>query len=438
MDSRSRWAPGRRLAFERRLRGWTEAELARRVRRLAAYLGQPDPALTAAVVVGWEAGRRLAPARLSLVALVLDIPLADVVALLDPLQLPQSTLAAAQVTGIVEAREMERREFLRLVATAGAVVTFDPAYMFSGVRADRSLVDDLAAFARRLAQQWDSLPPALLHRNALTLLEAVRSLMAGPLAPGLRRNLMAVGGQAGALAGLTARFMGRDHDAVEYLRLAGQLAEGAGESHLQALALVWIADVYSGVQRAGEVVGDPAHVMALLDRAEVLAGPAGPPAVRALVYLRLAEEMAASGEAARAAAWLERADSAFSVAVDPDRTLYGIGWPAETLHPAFRGNVALLAAQPREAVAILENVLGRVPADSTSNRAAAMTDLAAAHARLGELEASTALLAEAWALADGTGLDDRRRRILGVRHRDLEGWADTPAVRDLDERLAAL
>ncbi len=142
----------------------------------------------------------------------------------------------------------------------------------------------------------------------------MRRLLAGPLAPGLRRDVMAVGGHAGALAGLTARFMGRDHDAVGHLRLAGQLAEGAGESHLQALALVWIADAYSGVQRAGETVGDPAHVTALLGRAEVLAGPAGPPAVRALVYLRLAEEVAASLEATRAAAWLERADSAFSIA----------------------------------------------------------------------------------------------------------------------------
>ena len=86
---------------------------------------------------------------------------------------------------------------------------------------------------------------------------------------------------------------------------------------------------------------------------------------------------------------------------------------------------------------VLVDALARLPDEAMSNRAAIVANLGAAHARLGDPEHAAALLLEAWEIASTAGLSDRRRRVLGVRRRDLEHWSAEPAVRRLDEVLAA-
>jgi hypothetical protein len=55
---------------------------------------------------------------------------------------------------------------------------------------------------------------------------------------------------------------------------------------MEAFALLWTAETLSGVQRGGDPVVEHRHVVALLDRAEDLAGPTAPPAVRTHILLR--------------------------------------------------------------------------------------------------------------------------------------------------------
>ncbi len=299
-------------------------------------------------------------------------------------------------------------------------------------RVDHDLVRQLDAVVRVLAGGWDSMPAPLLHRAVLQHLGDVAALLAGPLPPGIRRRVMMIAAQSAALAGWSSQFVGRDDVARRHLALAGQLAAGAGEPGIEALALLWTADLRSGVQRPG---GDQADVGALLDRAEDLADPSAPSAVRAYVFLRQAEERAASGDVDEAQRYLDRADSALVVGVD-DGTRYGMAWSPD-YHAAFRGNVELLSGRPREALAILEDTLERQQPGAASVPAAVMADLAAAHARLGNLDAAAGLLGSAWSIADRAGLEDRMQRVRSVRQRDLARWSGEPAVRRLDEAIAA-
>jgi len=190
--------------------------------------------------------------------------------------------------------------------------------------------------------------------------------------------------------------------------------------------------VDSAVQ-AGRPGPSDEHVRGQLDLAERMAGSTAPPAVQALVLLRQAEEHAAAGQVDEALRYLERADTAWAATEGREDGLYGIGW-SDGIQHAFRANVMLLAGRPADAVAILKPVLD---AATGSNAVAAMTDLASAMARLGHPDHAAELLGVAWVSAKHIGLAERGRRIAGVRRRDLTGHEDVPAVRRLDEALAA-
>ncbi len=338
--------------------------------------------------------------------------------------------------------DVRRREFVRYVALLGGMAALDPERLSTTLRGlvhvDRTLLGQLRGWTYGLARQWSMLPPPVLRADVGAHLTALCELLAGPLPPGLRRDLMAVAAQTAALAGLVARMVGDDEEARQQAVLAGQLASSIGEAGLEALALVWISDTVSAVQRGETPNPEHRHALAFLDRAENLAGPSAPAAVRALVMLRQAEEQAAAGDGAEARRYLDRADTAVTLSIYSDEhDLYGLGWQRECLHRSFRGNVELLAGDASAAVVVLQDALERTPQESTSNQAALLSDLAAAHACLGDLDASVSLLSSAWAIADRAGLEDRRRRIRGIRRRDLERWAAEPAMRRLDEAIRA-
>ena len=383
---------------------------------------------------------RPGPARLSLWCLALDVPVREALCLLDVLQLPEWVVLAAHLNGRIDSAEMRRRDFLRLAAVSGAMATIDPgrlADVLAGIaRPDRELVRDLTIYGYGLAGQWDCVPSALLRLPLMRHMETVKTLLAGPLAPGLRLDLMDVGAHAAALTGHLSRRLGRDDEARVYLTLAGQLAASAGDTGLQALALVWTADTLSGVQRASEPAVEQRHVLALLERAEGLALVSAPSSVRELTHLRLAEEHAAAGHPDEARRHVESADTAFHLNLNSEPGLYGRGWDGPVAHGAFRGNVELLCGRPQQAIAVLDGLLGVLPNNVMSSRSSILADLAAAYARHGELDKSVSLLSMAWEIADSAGLDDRRSRVLGVRRRDLGRWAAEPSVRRLDEALA--
>ncbi len=437
----SPWEPGHRLRFERNCRGWDAAEVAERMRRLAVHLRQPDPGITADLVGQWEHGVKVGPARLTLWCTVLEVPVRDAVALVDPLQLPEWVILEAGFAGSIgDWRDpLRRRDFLRVLAGMVTLTAVDPARLDAAlaepVQVDRGLVDDLSHYVVQLAGQWDSMPPVLHHRAVVTVLETIKTLLAGPLPVGLRRDLMAVGGHAATLTGALAFRLGHEDDARVQLGLGRKLAASAGDEGMEAFAVLLTADTLSGVQRGGDPVVKHGHVMSLLDHAEDLAAPSIPAAVRAHIFVRQAEEHAAAGDVAEAERYLDRADTAVALG-DDDGTRYGMPWYPSIAQPLFRGNVQVLAGEPAAALAILDGLLAELPAESAYRRSV-MVDMGAAYAVAGDVDMAAAVLLVAVKLVDAAGNVDRRRRIVGVRQRHLERWSAEPAVRRLDEALAA-
>lgn len=74
-----------------------------------------------------------------------------------------------------------------------------------------------------------------------------------------------------------------------------------------------------------------------------------------------------------------------------------------------------------------------MPPSRPSNRAALLSDLAPA--QFGNLDAAAGLLGSAWDIASTTSHDERRRRIRGIRRRDIGRWAAEPSTRRIDELL---
>jgi hypothetical protein len=100
-----------------------------------------------------------------------------------------------------------------------------------------------------------------------------------------------------------------------------------------------------------------------------------------------------------------------------------------------RAVCAVLAKQPREVLRILES-----PSVNTHSsagwRAARMSDLAAAHAQLGDAEEAVNVLLHATDLAESGKDFWRLRRIHGIRQRWMPTNYSSDALKELDNKLA--
>lgn len=71
-------------------------------------------------------------------------------------------------------------------------------------------------------------------------------------------------------------------------------------------------------------------------------------------------------------------------------------------------------------------------------RATVQTDLAAAYAQQGEVEQACSALAQALSVTVAERARHNIHRAVGIRQRWPVGWADLPAVKQLDEQLHSL
>jgi len=332
--------------------------------------------------------------------------------------------------------EVIRRSFLGLALVLGGFGWSQRHSIAAEVArkavAGERLVGQLEELTLGMAASWDDGHPAQLQRRLLGFYTILEELAKAP-PPAWAGDLAQLAGRNAALLGLMTRVTGHGERSLSYLLAADAWAQEAGDDGLRALIAVWRADVDSTVQ-AGLAGPSNEFVTDQLDYALGWSAAAAP-AVRAFVLLRRAEEHAAAGEVAHAYRCLDRAAQADAQVTDRKAGLFGISWSASIM-PSFSANVHVLAGEPAVAVPILEAVIPA--ARSNSNRVAAVTDLASACARLGEVEHAAELLTDALAAAQAGGLQERVRRIAGVADRDLAAHAAVPAVRRLAEALGGL
>jgi tetratricopeptide (TPR) repeat protein len=333
---------------------------------------------------------------------------------------------------------LKRRHFIQYLSAVGSATLIDPDKVASALggitRLDERLLDDLEAVTKSLVDDYWTASPASVVPAVEGHLGGLRNLLASQAVGGVGRRLRRIASDTAALGGWLAFRLESRSDAHALWAFAAALAEEAGDGPLRAYALISRSNLYSATWRDGQG-GDTDTAIALLDAAEAATGSLSSPLLRAWLYARRAEEHAVQGAALGCYADLERAAEALSQASTSNDGFLR-SWNLDQL-AAYQGNCAQLLGRPQEAAMILEEALPRIPPSLISQRCAALTNLASAHAQRSEegVEQACVRLSEALAVAGPAGLAVAQQRILGVRDRRLASLAKLPAVQQLDEQL---
>jgi transcriptional regulator with XRE-family HTH domain len=421
--------PNDRLRHHRRLHGWTLDDVAERIHRLV--MGGPELGVDAHMVGRWERGvRRPAPRYVALLCQLFELSA-------DELGLVDVTTASGEETDKED--DVRRRQFLQYLSVVTGATMLDWDHLGALLRgqvspSDHVLVDDLEAITRSYARQVERVAPG-------TLLPALRShlaVLSGSLQaaqPGaIRRRLLSVTGETAVLAGRLSWLMENWGEARRSWSLAGELGREAGDDAVVASSLAQQRVLSSTIPNRGQY-GRPERAIAVLDAAEARLGSTSSHYVRAMILASRAEDHAAIGDATASQRDLEAAEAAIATAPGPDDGMYAL-WDSGRI-AGYRGSSALALGRPEEASTILEDALTRTSETLIGQRCAVLTDLAAAYGMQREVEHSAALLAQSADTAERAGLGELLQRVHGAR-RTLTPWQDAPAVRLLDERLAAM
>jgi hypothetical protein len=422
---------GWRLRAARAELGLTEDALADAMRRWAAVRNEPRPDITAEAVADWEAGvRPIDPATLRLLWLALEVPGWDDAPGIDTWSLFRPSDPEAN-------QGQRRRDLVRSLASLGEPAGLDAEHLSGtleeSLRVDRPLVEGLTFVARRFPKAWGQQPPHVLRQHVHGHLHAVQALLDGLMPGRARRELESAAATAATFAGMISLFVDLYEDSAIYLRMGARLAESAGDAEVHALSLM-LASYLSSAMEPDAQWPDPNLARAQIEAAVRLVSPGTSPIARAWVLLRAAEEHGWAGDELGAYRLMDEAERLSSIGrVPPDGLVSP--WTADT-HLTFQGEVAAICGRFDRAIALLEGGVAKLGPDKVAMRSRALSDLAAAHARQGNVDHACDLLVEAYVLARRGGLSDRMPRILAVRKRYLAAHAAEPAVRRLDDLIA--
>lgn len=347
--------------------------------------------------------------------------------------------------GRVAPGELHRRMLLKVLALRDGV-DGPPAdldrVLDSAAPVEPALVSAFGDVTRVLAREYRRAGPGRLVALLRAHVDRAASHLDLPARPGVRARLGSVVGEAACLAGWVLHVTGRRGEAHAYFVLGRDAARDAGDTTVQALATGAAASLFTTLTRG--LPGGSRVAERLLSQAVALVTDDAPGVARAWLYGRLAEELAALGDADGHAAAVERSRDAFAAAAaEPARdprwagvfTGEGIlgfwvpGGPGPDLVEAF--GYGLLG--DRRGVELLEPAVARE--HRSAGRATLLGDLATSRLRLGDLDEAARTAAELVDEAVAGRVLGRVERARGLRRRLPDGL---PGVRELDERLAVV
>jgi hypothetical protein len=334
-----------------------------------------------------------------------------------------------------EEEDVNRRELIRLV----------PAFAVSPAAVERiaaaHATDDslLRAYEEVLESASLAYPSANMHRlHALleTHVQRMAERLRGAGSEGVRARLAKLTSETAALAASVALTVGQRGSARESVVLAERAAFASGDTGAQALALEARSTLHSEVFLGGWGGSRPA--LESLRRALGLLDASSPAMLRQWVLARYAREAAAAGDERYERA-LESAAALPQTYGEHPRGLYARGGflrfaGSRLLDVQALGRVR--AGRGDDAEHILNEQIAATPVDATRRRSVLLTYLADAHTVQREPEQAARTALRALDLARPTGSALQITRVGGVASR-LARWTDLPAVRDLQEALAA-
>jgi tetratricopeptide (TPR) repeat protein len=346
---------------------------------------------------------------------------------------PVSLGPAPASTAVREDDDVERRQLLRRALAYGAAITMAPIdwdHLGAAIAHPRMvstrLIHEMHGVTREYMRLCQTTSPTALLPSVENHLAALNRLQAGATGDATW-GAQAATSQAAMMAGWLFMEAGDRPNARSRLAFAEELAASAQADALRAQIITVSSYLDTGVtqRRASR------RALIALDEA-VATAPRDSDVVRSYIHARRAEERAAADDASGAFADLESAQRALhSGGVDPD-ALYA--YRADELWiEAYRASVHRLLGRPADAATAASCAL---PTLHTRARPAVLSDQAGALADNGQLDAACTTLIQAVELMTASGHLTYRDRIRGIRA-ELEPHATAPAVRQLDEVLAA-
>jgi transcriptional regulator with XRE-family HTH domain len=435
--------PNKRLRLQRRLRGWSQEDVAAGLHRLAASLGEQELGVDATMVSRWERGtRKPRPRYVRLLCRLFELP-AEQLGIVEDVDLvalsPNPRVA-------LEDDDVERRDFIQHVSGLLGVAAIPlPMFEASGpepwerlsrvLREPGRVDDETVDHIENITIALERLGPTQVASRALLgpvtgHLDAITLLLRGTLPTGLRNRLCSLAGEMAGFAGWLRWNMDDPHGAASYFRVGLDAAREAGDRALGAYLM-------------GSAACQPPYRENPADRIRMLenrtfgfAQSDATPATRVWLAAKEADARAMLGDASGSLGALERADRAlelvggYEVAARPrflpvDRT-----WLA-----GERGASLARLGRTEEARAILKSVLGRLGPTTERDRLWLCTSLAATHVR-DDPEEACRIATSTFERASKMQLEPVLRMVERLRE-DLEPLAPSPDVEAFDEQVRA-
>lgn len=448
-----------RLQELRDERGWTQQEVAEQIGRLAWLEHKKHVGINAQMVSKYERGEKC-PNRMyqELFCLLYGVSVDQLgLGIATKRPLVQSTSDASLLATLGGAASvldqlgeagailqpkmfetwkdelMQRRALLKVIGMTPAMTMSMAAEDSRRTRAGKptpEIIRDLDHLADKYQQLYHSTAPAALMTPVLAHLDTIGELLRQSPAAAQRRRLLVNRARVGTLAGRLAFFDLQDPmTARGYYNLSLEAAREAGD-HLQAAAalghVAFIPAAEHSYTAALDYMRGAAHHVSKQPHGPVASWLA---AVESELHTNAGSPDAALGAIDRARQALDRPGLAAKLPWFDYYDAARLG--------GFAGFATLRAGQLDTARTALTEALAALPRSAVKQRAVFLADLATVELNGGNLDEACRLAADAADQLHLAGYATGAGRLREFRA-SVDRWKTSPAVRVLDEQLAAL
>lgn len=431
----------RQLRLQRRLRGWSQEDVAAGLHRLAASHGEPELGVDAAMVSRWERGsRRPRPRYIRLLCQLFELP-AEQLGIVEEAEYAQ---LLEPTRDALEDEHLERRDFMQRMATllsAAAVpaapfeqTTTEPWRRLELALRRPGRVDDATAdHLEQVTVALQSLGPSQVSAQAILgsvtgHLDAITLLLQGSPPEALRARLCSLAAETAGLAGWLRWDLDDPIGTASYFATAMHAAREGGDRALE-------------MYLAGSSVCQPPYREApqrKLEQLRSIAWSDATPTGQVWLAAKEADACALMGDADGCMRALDRAQ----VAIAGTRDEGGSRRPRfSTVDQAWldgeRGASLARLGRTAEARAFLEPTLARLGPSGERNWLWLSTALASTYVRDGEPEEACQVAGAVLERASRMQLQPVMRLVRGL-HQQLTAFGPSAAIRGLHDRLRSL
>ncbi len=419
--------PNTQLRRERELRGWSQ-------KVLAEHIGTNEQTVTR-----WESGNHKPSKYFQAQLCQLFGKSAEELGFMVHTTAKEE--ARPEEASTIEGKDMDRRDFLRVVGTsvlaptAQSMFDVEPWERFSKVlqqpsRLDKTTLDHLELLVKNT---WQLIPDVTgvvsyeLRDYTLSHLLNITELLEGSLTDNGRKKLTSLGAGFSLIAASMSSNLRDFKKALSYYHVSIEAAHEAGNDPLEAVGLASLAIRLTHLNHAKEALPMIQQARQLAQNA-TLTTRTWLAAVEAEVQANLKDYTACF----KALEYAEYVPKQYSSDEDPYLTTFG-----PSLLAGYKGICHMQFNEPEAAYQVLLDALTHLTVPSISRRCYILTDLASTCLKRNEVTEACDYAHQSLVLTNQAKSPALWQRMNTI-HQQLDPWKDTKEVKELDEQLQAL